>query len=118
MPKRIQRKRSKGWRMPKDVVYVGRPTVFGNPYAEFPEVSLEMFRNSALGIWSFPETLSNWELEQLYPIHEEWTARIGGVARLHPLDVIRSLLWGKDLACWCQLSDQCHADILLELANK
>ena len=33
MPKRIQRKRAKGWRMPPGTVYVGRPTKWGNLYA-------------------------------------------------------------------------------------
>ena len=27
-------------------------------------------------------------------------------------------LIGKDLACFCKLSDPCHADVLLEIANK
>jgi len=27
-------------------------------------------------------------------------------------------LQGKNLACWCPLDKPCHADILLELANK
>lgn len=31
-PRRIQRKRSKGWRMPENTVYVGRPGRFGNPF--------------------------------------------------------------------------------------
>ncbi len=31
-PQRIQRKRTKGWRMPEGAVYVGRPTKWGNPY--------------------------------------------------------------------------------------
>jgi hypothetical protein len=31
-PKRIQRSRSKGWKMPANAIYVGRPTVWGNPY--------------------------------------------------------------------------------------
>src|SRR5690606_37914717 len=30
-PQRIQRKREKGWRMPPNTVYVGRPGYFGNP---------------------------------------------------------------------------------------
>src|SRR5262245_55721509 len=33
MPVRIQRERSEGWRMPPDTVYVGRPTIFGNPWS-------------------------------------------------------------------------------------
>lgn len=27
-------------------------------------------------------------------------------------------LRGKNLACWCKLGEPCHADVLLELANK
>jgi len=26
-------------------------------------------------------------------------------------------LRGKNLACWCKLDAECHADVLLELAN-
>ena len=32
MPKRIQRKRRKGWRIPEGTVYVGRPTKWGDPH--------------------------------------------------------------------------------------
>lgn len=32
-PKRIQRQRTKGWRMPDGAVYVGRPTKWGNPFS-------------------------------------------------------------------------------------
>lgn len=30
--KRIQRKRTKGWRMPENTVYIGRGSKWGNPY--------------------------------------------------------------------------------------
>lgn len=32
MPQRLQRRRAKGWRMPRGAVYVGRPTKWGNPF--------------------------------------------------------------------------------------
>lgn len=32
-PQRIQRQRTKGWRMPPNTVYVGRPSIFGNPFS-------------------------------------------------------------------------------------
>ena len=32
MAERIQRKRTKGWRMPAEAVYVWRGTKWGNPY--------------------------------------------------------------------------------------
>ena len=31
-PIRVQRRRVKGWRMPPNTIYVGRPTKFGNPF--------------------------------------------------------------------------------------
>ena len=43
MPKRIQRQRTKGWRMPENTVYVGRPTLFGNPFV-YHDVSRGLVR--------------------------------------------------------------------------
>lgn len=34
MAKRVQRKRVKGWKMPPNTVYVGRPSKWGNPYTD------------------------------------------------------------------------------------
>lgn len=31
---------------------------------------------------------------------------------------IRILLGGQNLACWCPLDQPCHADVLLEIANR
>jgi len=31
-PERVQRKRTRGWRMPENTVYVGRPSRWGNPF--------------------------------------------------------------------------------------
>lgn len=33
------------------------------------------------------------------------------------VDDIRAELAGRDLACWCDQWDPCHADVLLEIAN-
>jgi len=32
MPIRIKRERRKGWKMPADTIYVGRPSMWGNPF--------------------------------------------------------------------------------------
>lgn len=34
VPERLQRKRTKGYRLPSGAVYVGRPTRFGNPFQD------------------------------------------------------------------------------------
>ncbi|MBK7274882.1 MAG: DUF4326 domain-containing protein [Actinomycetales bacterium] len=40
-PQRIQRQRTKGWRMPEGAVYVGRPTKWGNPFGGLPRPCCE-----------------------------------------------------------------------------
>ncbi len=97
MAKRIQRKRTKGWRMPQGAVYVGRPTRWGNPFT-----------------WKFgnPLDCTNDFRRWLDGRHAGWTDRREVVLR----DI--GELRGKDLACWCPLDQPCHADVLLELANK
>ena len=86
MSQRVQRRRIKGWRMPGNTIYVGRGSKYGNPY------SVERY--------GIDEAL------RLYRIYLEEELREGR------LDL--SPLVGKDLACWCSLSEDCHADILLE----
>lgn len=96
MPERIQRKRSKGWRMPEGVVYVGRPTVWGNPYAVIPGR-----RDAAEAVHRF----AVWFAEL-----PDW--------RRHTYSIRAQIeLAGRDLACWCPLDEPCHADVLLEIAN-
>ncbi len=89
-PKRIQRSRAKGWRMPEGAVYVGRPTMWGNPY----RVPFNGDRDACVRLYR--ESLK--------------------VQRAFRREV-RKQLRGKDLACWCPLDQPCHADVLLEIAN-
>ena len=49
MPDRIQRKRTKGWHMPVNAIYVGRPTRWGNPFADQDNAELvRQFRDNCL----------------------------------------------------------------------
>lgn len=116
-PKRIQRQRTKGWRMPEGAVYVGRGSAFGNPWSiAFAMAWFELSRDQARG------RVVDWYRDWLHgpghadPLHESGT---GGHAKEHAsihADINR--LRGKDLACWCPLDHPCHADVLLELANR
>jgi len=104
MPKRIQRKRTRGWRMPANTVYVGRPTKWGNPYLvnEFKAAKMINWHYaccSDVAVIMFKKDLEY------------------GILGVTPEDVWRDLR-GKNLACWCPLGEPCHADVLLELANK
>ena len=94
MPKRIQRRCSKGWKMPANAVYVGRPTEWGNP---FP-----------LDVFGREEAMR--KFRGLFENHD------AAIAAAYPVDRVAELR-GKDLACWCPLTRACHADVLLERAN-
>lgn len=119
MPRRIQRQRMKGWRMPDGAVYVGRPSRWGNPYWHAQrfhgiDAALALYRNSCHGTWD-PSIVAGWPTaSSVYDEHRDWINALGAG---HPLNTIRSELGGRDLACWCPVGSPCHADILLELAN-
>jgi hypothetical protein len=90
-PRRFQRTRRKGASLPAGVVVVTRPTKWGNPYP------LNMGRGEAVG--RYREDLLSGRLEI-------------------SIDDVRRELRGRDLACYCPLDGPCHADILLEIANR
>src|ERR1041385_624499 len=56
-PRRVVRRRTKDWKMPANTVYVGRPTVWGNPFVVGSEMigggkltrekSIELYRQYA-----------------------------------------------------------------------
>lgn len=112
MPKRIQRKRTKGWRMPAasgpglpPPVYVGRPTYFGNPFkGPHAANAYRRWLTGRMGRAEFQRRRDpeSWAL---------WSDKDNIKLRLPQLR-------GKDLACWCPLDQPCHADVLLELANR
>lgn len=96
MPKRIQRKRIRGWRMPDGAVYVGRPTGWGNPYrvgtplpsyraATDPAHAVELYRTLVASSPTFQA-------------------------------MARRDLAGRDLLCWCPIGQPCHAEVLLRIA--
>lgn len=103
-PQRIQLSRRKGWRIPPNTVKVDRATPYGNPI----EIGGTM-RVEADG--------SMYDAKITAPIAVElFREYIAGALRTKPrlLDPLR----GKNLACWCVLGAPCHAEVLLELANK
>lgn len=92
-PRRIQLRRTKGWRKPENTVLVTRPGKWGNPFR------VEDGRPAAVCVEKFRQWL-----------------------RLEPKGIAvaaaaRHELHGKNLACWCPLDQPCHADVLLAVAN-
>lgn len=83
---------------PRDAVYVGRPTKWGNPFSHLPHASCDV---------AFVPTR-----EEAIEKHAEWLMTGDGQHLLEHIHELR----GKDLACWCA-PDTCHAELLLILAN-
>jgi len=107
MAERIQRKRTKGWRMPEGAVYVGRGSMWGNPFAHRDRgVAARMYRAWLTGSC---RTAALLDCRKVLP------GPLGGY-RAEILAQL-SFLRGRDLACWCPLDQPCHADVLLEIAN-
>lgn len=107
MPERIQRKRTKGWRMPEGAVYVGRPSYWGNPFGpdEFSVVAITD------GVpWDLQ--WRPWAVAE----YRRWLEDPGDSGYARRVEAVIQL-GGKDLACWCPLDQPCHADVLLEIAN-
>lgn len=108
-PKRIQLRRTKGWRMPEGAVSVARPTLFGNPFpvdVHGRERAVDLHRRWLTGAISMAELATCSTTVDTSMVHE----------RRRVLDALPTLR-GKHLACWCPLDQPCHADALLELAN-
>lgn len=99
MPIRIQRKRTKGWRMPENAVYVGRPTKWGNNYI--------------VGTLSHDDPPIPLSAEDAVALYRDLQ-----VDEMRDDDIDFNELRGKDLVCWCPLDQPCHADVLLEIANE
>lgn len=95
-PVRIQRSRIRKQVVPNllETKYVGRPSKWGNPFKVGGEH----------GLTTIEQILDAYKLSTEVKIGQGW------------LDL--SELKGKNLSCWCPLNQRCHADILLELANK
>lgn len=107
-PIRIQRKRTKGWKMPESTVSVCRPGKWGNPFIVSEKV--RPGARSGTSYFCVPTA------QDAVDCYREMMGLDGETAEalrasLHELE-------GKNLACFCPLNQPCHADVLLELANQ
>lgn len=112
-PRRLHRKRGRGGVTPPGAFYVGRPTIWSNPFAGRKGIgharSVILYRAWIEGHLTRHVLkcagFSAAEIEAL----GRWRRRL--MARL-------SELRGRDLQCWCPLTSAwCHADVQIEFAN-
>lgn len=112
MPRRHQRARRKGVRTPEGMIYVGRPTIFCNPFAR----RVGHARSVALYRLWIDRRLGAITLGRL----GFSAAEIDALARWRwCLDAHLPRLIGRDVQCWCPVTSRwCHGDILLETAAR
>lgn len=134
MPKRIQRKRTRGWRKPEGAIIVDRTSKWGNPFKLEGDMIYcdASHRRKIFSSWVIFDNHSLWDkdkgLEQIIKLYGDW---FGGnlpdenyinheIVRpsTFDMDEIKRELKGKDLVCWCPLDKPCHADLLIEIANE
>ncbi len=123
-PRRIKRERTRGWRTPLDAqgrkpIYVGRPTLYGNPF---------QVAHVAGGIWVvFVDAANGVTGREVATVSSEREARQIAVDEFRTIlrtpggaeqdrQAFAQQLHGRDLMCWCPIGMPCHADVLLRLA--
>ena len=139
-PARIQRIRHiKGWRL-QDVshalnglpaVYVGRPTIWGNPFS----IRESLYKNhwsvvfEGKSISAEFATRHDAQIEAVRLFEKWFSVEIAEMGtELHDfrnkygwdgftLACAVNILRGKNLSCFCCLDEVCHADVLLKAAN-
>jgi hypothetical protein len=120
-PKRIQRKRIKGWNMPPNTIYVGRPTKWGNPFRAKGHARKAVSLYRLMVTKRISESTINRVMKSIGVKVLSDQSAIGIFQHLIAGAIMNKNLHelrGKNLACWCPLDRPCHADVLLELANK
>jgi hypothetical protein len=100
-PLRIQRKRTKGFKLPHGTTCVTRPGRWGNPFETAAEFE-DAYRKVVIHIELMRATA------HLSPV---WSRMIWIVENIKQLR-------GFKLACFCPLDQPCHADCLAEYSNR
>lgn len=114
-PKRVQMTRQRPWRAEHpDAVIVDRRTKWGNPFTITSCIENGFAHTESQArlvcVEAFRGCLTLGRSSQWWP--EARAGQFDAIA-----DHIHDLA-GHDLACWCKPGDPCHADVLLDLANR
>ena len=123
-PIRVQRKRTRGFKLPENIVCVTRPGRYDNPFiisgdmiflnVKFRRPLLYLGRYWQQGtqadcVYLFRKLL-NGDFNQSEDTDlQHWVMHFKGIRK--------DELKGKNLACWCKIGYPCHGDVLLEIVN-
>ena len=91
---------------------VDRTTRYGNPYRIGESIDMKQARRWG---WNISPTGQIMVCGDAAHAVDKFRHALFWDVAIH--DFIRNELGGKDLACWCELDEPCHADVLMEIAN-
>ena len=107
MPTRIQRGGDGESHLPKNAVYVGRPTLWVNPFTAAEAIADDPALTPDQASKRCERMYQSWLDGDITPASPELARQRQWILdHLHLLD-------GFDLACWCPPGAYCHADVLL-----
>ena|SRR3972149_10465621 len=121
-PVRLQRKRTMGYKMTSPnglpVVYVGRPTKWGNPFKLTSDGFILYYKTGKIigDPWCYWSAKMGFSINDIVELYEQWITN--KLPKWLPEIPDISELKGKNLACWCALDQPCHADVLIELCQQ
>lgn len=107
-PVRVQISRAKGWRMPENTVKVDQSTKWGAPFVAgktYPTVGGDL-SGSLCG--QATNATVGCAVDAFRAFAADPAEPMGDLSPLR----------GENLACWCRRGAPCHADVLLEIANR
>ena len=120
--KRVQRKRTKGFKLPENTKCVNRGTKWGNPIKLDGDMIYvnASYRRTILDPWVY---ICQGDINDVIEIYKSlfnqsvwWNSDMRyWHEQFQKLDVPE--LKGKNLACFCPEGSPCHGDVLLKLAN-
>ena len=124
--KRIQRKRSKGWRLPENAVCITRRTKYGNP------MKIVQMDDASFGkIFVLDFEFNYWADTGLYGDITDMLHMFDLMLRGQVFMNTRLQVWsdyfskldltpliGHDLACFCKEGDPCHGDCYINFIQE
>jgi len=118
--KRVQRKRTKGYKLPPNTKYVGRPTKWGNPFKLDPEgyIMIKNINKNIIDTYIYWSATSGFEIEDICFLYKKWILGELEYNILPKPPDINELIGYDNLSCFCPLSKPCHADVLIEILNE
>lgn len=112
-PQRIQRRRTRNWRLPENTIIVDRTTGWGNPFTAADAI-VANYENPMRACVAYYEAWITNQLvgaEDTYIVGQRVYDRRWIQEHLHELA-------GRNLACPCKPGQPCHADVLIRLSNE